>query len=631
VHGVTPFMAVLAALATVLRRWSGQDDLVVGVPVHTRAAVGTEGLVGVFVNTVPLRVDLSGDPTFSEVLDRVRQVAVGGYVQHGQVPFDVLVGKLRAVRDPSRTPVFQVLLNMIEEADDRLRLPGIAIESPDLPAQPSKFDLNLDVHRRGDDYRLDLLYHEQRYEEPAMRALLDQVAAVLAGAADDPSRPILEYELDGPRDGDAVVSWRAPDPHRDLADGAVRWPDRIAIAGPDGRWTYRRVAAATTAVADLVAGRAGPGPVTVVRRRSAGLAVAVLGCARAGVAYTVVDPGAASSDSVVLDPDPDPGAQRVVDVGALLRDGAGGDDAATTTDAADRFAVLTADPGLVLGALSAALAAGAAVVMPDDAIAARPGALLSWLRETAATAVHLPAPLLRALPPDPAGTLPALRSAFLANRGDLIAHDVQRLRRLAPGCRVIAIYRPGADGAPLATYDVPAAWSPEAAPLRVPIGRPLAGRRAVLLNAVERPAADGEVGDLVVDDLRTGDLVRRRPGGLLDFADPVAGTGGVPGDPLEAVAVLRDLPDVRDAVVTVHAGPDGRPALVAYVARRDATLDLDRLRQRLVTHLPEYLVPRHVVPLDRLPLTASGDYDLAALPEPAPAPVPTPRPGPGPG
>jgi hypothetical protein len=152
----------------------------------------------------------------------------------------------------------------------------------------------------------------------------------------------------------------------------------------------------------------------------------------------------------------------------------------------------------------------------------------------------------------------------------------------------------------------------------VPIGRRLAGRPAAARNPAGGRAATGEVGELQVGGAGSGDLVRRGPDGLVEFAGPAAGGPGAPvGDPLEVVAVLRDLPDVLDAVVTAYRERDGRPGLAAYVACREATVDLGRLRQRLVTHLPEYLIPRHVMTLKRLPLTSGGGYDLAALPAPS--------------
>jgi amino acid adenylation domain-containing protein len=632
VHGVTPFMAMLAALATVLRRWSGQDDLVIGVPVNTRrGAVGTDALVGLFVNTVPLRVELTGDPAFSEVLDRVRRAAVGGYVNHGETPLEILVRELRAVRDPSRTPLFQVVLNMIDDVEDEWRLPGIVVETPRHPAQPSMFDLALDVRRHGNDYRLELLYHAGRYEASVMRALLGQLATVLAAAADDPSRGILEYELQSqgyevPGAGeDGTGAPQHPAPYLDLSRQARQRPDQIAMVDRDGAWSFRQLATATAAVADL-AGRAGPGAVTVVRRQSAGFAVAMLGCAQADVPYVVIEPADVRAASVDFDPKPAAGAGGAVDVGELLRraaertDQTAGAAQASGRTGDDRLAVVTGGAGLTMCAMSAALAADAVLAVADEATAADSEALATWLRDTAATSVYLTGPLLRRLAAQPAGiVLPLLQHAFLDNRGDLTAHDVVQMRRLAPGCRVTALYRPTAEGAPLAAYEVPRTWSPSAAPLRVPIGRELAGPPAILLNSAGRPAAVGEAGELCVGTVRTGDLARRRPDGLLEFAGLTSGSGGnVPtADPLEAVAVLRDLPDVHDAVVTERRDATGRLELAAYVACRDSVVDLSRLRQHLVTHLPEYLVPRHVVTLARLPLTSAGDYDLASLPGPA--------------
>jgi non-ribosomal peptide synthetase component E (peptide arylation enzyme) len=184
---------------------------------------------------------------------------------------------------------------------------------------------------------------------------------------------------------------------------------------------------------------------------------------------------------------------------------------------------------------------------------------------------------------------------------------------------VTAIYRPTAEGAPLAVYEVPPTWSPSTAPLRVPIGREFADRPVSLLNPAGRPAAVGEAGELCVGSVRTTDIVRRRPDGLLEFAGLTGGSTGsvLSADLLETVAVLRDLPDVHDAVVTEYLEAAGQAELAAYVACRDSVVDLSRLRQHLVTHLPEYLIPRRVVTMERLPLTAAGDYDLAELPDPA--------------
>lgn len=458
-HDVTPFMAVLAAYATVLRRWSGQDDLVIGVPVNTRGPAGTETLVGLFVNTVPLRLRLDGNPDFRTVLARVRQASLDGYVSHGDTPFEALVSALRPERDPSRTPVFQVMANMIESADGGLRLSGISTRTPEHPAQPSKFDLNLDI-RHDDGYRFDLQYHAERYDADAMRALLEQLTSVLSAAAGDPELGILDLDLTG---------------------------------------------------------------------------------------------GSVAGHAVTERPNPLAGLTP-----------------------ADRFAALTGRPEFWD-------AAGVTVLRPDLPLD-DPDAVAHWLRTSAVTAVHLDTPLLRALTGRAAGAvLPLLQHVFLENDGTLTAHDVARARRLAPGCRVVSVYRPTEDSAPAAFFPVPANWAPASAPLRVPIGMP---NGAVPRAASGVPAAIGEVAVLHLGYGQTAPhRVRLRPDGLVEFADPT--------DALETVATLLELPGIGDAVVLPEDG-------VAYLAVPDGPLDPDRVRQHLLSRLPERLVPRRLIQLPRI-------------------------------
>ncbi len=490
-HGVTSFLVLLAVLATVLRRWSGQDDVVIGAAVSTRRDTGVDALIGLFVTTVPLRVDLTGDPAFDELLRRVRRTCLADYVDHGETQLDVLVRELPVARDPSRAPLFQTLLSMVDTAEQEWRLPGIVVEEAEAPAQPGKVDLTVDVHDRGDELRLELHYHADRYDAATMRALLDQVAALLSAVTADPTRGVLDYELDP---APAVPAAPAPGGR---ADWAVAW----------------------------------------------------LGLTEH-----------------------------------------------------DRVAVLADRPELVAVARSAS-----AVVLrppPEDRGSAR---LLGWLRTASVTVAHLTAPQLRALAAAGAGTLlPRLRYAVVPHTGDLTAHDVRALRALAPACRLVAVHRTVSDGRPLAGCVVPETWPVATAPLRVPIGAELVEGVAVLDRA-GRPVATGEVGELHAGGRGTGDRVRRRPDGLLEF--PGGGPAGRPwADPLETVAALRDVAGVSDAVVT---RPD-----TAYAAAPAGGVDLLALRRHLTAHLPGHLVPEHVVVLDRLPLTARGDHDVAALTAP---------------
>src|SRR5206468_3041838 len=109
-HGVTMFMVLFAAYAVLLGRWCGQDDVAAGTPVANRGQAETEALIGFFVNTLVLRTDLSGDPSFGELLGRVRQLALGAYA-HQDLPFEQLVDELVTDRDRSRTPLFQAFFS----------------------------------------------------------------------------------------------------------------------------------------------------------------------------------------------------------------------------------------------------------------------------------------------------------------------------------------------------------------------------------------------------------------------------------------------------------------------------------------------------------------------------------------
>src|SRR5207248_11546132 len=140
-HHATPFMVLLAGLGTVLARWSGQHDVVVGVPITGRTDVGTENLIGFFVNTVPMRVHVSERSSFAELLGQVRAAALDGY-EHAEAPFDRIVQQLPVMRVPGRTPVFQVALNVLD-VFDRESLDGLVTELVPAQPPPSKFDLAL--------------------------------------------------------------------------------------------------------------------------------------------------------------------------------------------------------------------------------------------------------------------------------------------------------------------------------------------------------------------------------------------------------------------------------------------------------------------------------------------------------
>jgi len=187
-HDVTLFMALLASLAAVLGRWSGQRDVVVGVPITGRTDPATRNLIGLFFNTLPMRVDLSGDPTFAELLGRARETALNGYA-HADAPLDLVVRQVQPARLAGRTPLFQVALNVVDRPMTE-GLGDVADEPMDGPVTPSKLDFVLTGRELGGAVLLELEYAADRFAEDRMEALLAEVAATLVEAGADPDAAV---------------------------------------------------------------------------------------------------------------------------------------------------------------------------------------------------------------------------------------------------------------------------------------------------------------------------------------------------------------------------------------------------------------------------------------------------------
>ncbi|MFJ9712415.1 HemK family protein methyltransferase [Streptomyces sp. NPDC101234] len=624
-QGVTPFMALLAGLTTVFSRWTGQDDVVIGVPLAGRTTSGTDHMIGFFVNVLPFRIDLSGNPSFTELLGRVRRIALDGY-DHADAPLDALVEDLQVARDPRRTPLFEVVLNVVGSPEAE-RAMGLTVEPMETPSLFSRFDLTVTAQESDGRLRLQLDFASDRCDVEMVRVLVGHVHELLSGAVADPGRGILDYTFRPPA---ALPGPQTPAldlaPHEEV-DRHAASAAGTAVTDADGEWSYGRLARTASDIAGLLAGHgiAAGDRVAVVRRPGAGFVAALLGCAKAGADCSVIDdPAAATAVSAVLDAAADGtgtiGLSEVLSNPAATPTGQAPAPSGTQDRPADRFgatpadriAVLSSVPGHLESALAMTFRAGATFAIPNCSFAADAGTVTHWLRTNAISVLYATPSVLRALAADPTGPrLPDLTRVFVENTGDLLSRDVDTLRRLAPTARFVSLYGSGADGRPRAVHEVPVGQELRTAPLRVPLGRELPGAPAELVRPGGRPAAVGEPGELTFATVRTGDIGRRWPDGSLEF---VCRADGSPAfDPQETAATLWDIPEVRDALVTVAAGPADPPALTAYVAGPDPRTDAAVLHNFLRTRLPGYLLPERIVVLPALPRTPWGEYDLAAL------------------
>ncbi len=298
----TPFMVLLAAWQLLLARYSGQDDVVVGAPIAGRTRVELEGLIGFFANTLALRTDLSGDPTFRELVGRVRDTLLAAYA-HQDVPFERLVEELRVERSLTHAPLFQAMFAMqdADPADAPLRL-GAAVAEPLEPAGASaKFDLTLSLAGEGGALGGGLTFRADLWERATAARMLEHLGALLAQAAADPGRRISGMELAGPAEREQVVrGWNrtARDHpaghtvHGMVAAQAARTPDAVAVVHGARALTYAELIAEAGRLAHALR-RRGVGPeirVGVCLERTPEMLVALLGVLGAGGAYVPLDP-----------------------------------------------------------------------------------------------------------------------------------------------------------------------------------------------------------------------------------------------------------------------------------------------------------------------------------------------------
>ncbi|HEX4954997.1 MAG TPA: amino acid adenylation domain-containing protein [Thermoanaerobaculia bacterium] len=207
-QGVTLFMLLLAGLATVLHRATGRTDLAVGTDVANRNRLETERLIGFFVNHLVLRCDLSGDPSFTELLRRVKKVALGAY-QHQDLPFDQLVKELRAERKAGQTPLFQVLLVLQNAPRTALVADDLVIEGVELAHGSSKFDLALFVAETPDGLELTWTWRSELFHPATVGRLASQLEGVLAAACAGPESRLSQLAL-----GPAEPAGKAESPSR---------------------------------------------------------------------------------------------------------------------------------------------------------------------------------------------------------------------------------------------------------------------------------------------------------------------------------------------------------------------------------------------------------------------------------
>lgn len=661
----TVFMSLLSAVGAVLGRLSGQQDLVLGTAAASRPS-GAENEVGMFLDTVVLRLDLSGDPAFTQLLHRVRERSTTAY-GHRNVAFDELVRELNPDRDPSRTPIFQVLVEFENEAETGFG-PPLSAQVLDVPSDRAPFDLTLYLTRHSDGLRCSAEYDNRLFDESTVRRILDHVGSVLCRAIGKPDAPLSELTALTASDRAALASWQGKSVavqeeglHELFEQQARRTPDAVALLGDDVEVSYRELDERANLVAWSLHER-GIGAndfVALLLPRGPELLTAILGVLKCGAAYLPIDPATpvarrefmlADSGAVLL----------LAEENDMLAPGARvGPPPRRSNSDSPAYCIYTSGStgrpkGVVVPHTGPAnlvrwhlrhhqpmrtaqwtsvafdvsvqeifttLASGAALVLVSE-----------QMRHDVATVVakyeverlFLPFTPLKYLVGQ-VPSLPSLREIFSAGETLSLTPSLRRFLADHPACALYNQYGPTETSIIVTSHRV----DPHGE-VHPPIGAPIDGVELRVLDEDGREVPIGATGEIHVAGpavacgylgqppfagvYRTGDLGRWRADGTVEHLgrlDDQVKIRGYRVHPGEAQAVLAELPGVKDAAVVVRQDAHDEPELVAFVVS-----DREDLEEQLALVLPGYLVPRRWVKLEHLPYSTSGKLDRGLLTAP---------------
>jgi amino acid adenylation domain-containing protein len=297
--GTTVFMTLLTAFQAVLARYTNQTDIIVGTPIAGRNHPDIEEVVGFFANTLVLRTDLAGNPTFLELLQRVKNVAIQAYA-HQDLPFGKLVAELQPERNLSYPPVFQVMFALEKAHDSIQRLNGLKLAPVEIENPVSKFDLSLEVLETDDALKCTFEYNTDLFHMDSIRRIAASFELTLQSMTADPEQRVADYPLLKKEERDRILfEWNetsafVPDHcvHELIAEQTRKTPDRAAIEYLSQTLSYGELEQRANQLARYLSKRGvcRASFVGVLLDRSPDMLMALLGILKTGAAYVPLDP-----------------------------------------------------------------------------------------------------------------------------------------------------------------------------------------------------------------------------------------------------------------------------------------------------------------------------------------------------
>jgi amino acid adenylation domain-containing protein len=297
-HGATLFMVLLAAFKVLLYRITGQSDIIVGTPIAGRRQVELEQLIGLFLNTLAIRTDLSHSPTFVDLLERVKNTCVQSYA-HADLPFEKLIAELKLERQRNLSPIFQVWFNYHNVPMAKPEMDGVPLTVEDIDTGTSKFDFAVTIRKRPQGLIVQAEYDTDLFTASTAQRLLEQYCVLLEEIARRPQATIDGFSLLRPGDAELL-----PDPtaelsdqwngamHQHLAAHARNFPQDLAVCDVEVSWNYRELHQRSRQVACYLRaqGVETGDIIAIYAHRDAFLVQAILGVLAAGAAYAILDP-----------------------------------------------------------------------------------------------------------------------------------------------------------------------------------------------------------------------------------------------------------------------------------------------------------------------------------------------------
>ncbi|MFC5288277.1 amino acid adenylation domain-containing protein [Actinokineospora guangxiensis] len=675
--GTSAFMVLHAVIAALLSRHGAGEDVVIGTPTAGRVDPSLDGLVGFFVNTVPLRTDLTGAPGLTELLRRVRAADLAAF-DHQGTPFDRIVEAVAPERAAGRHPVFQVLFAYHPPLPSADGFAGVAADAELLHTGRAKFDLTVDLTERADGSGLTgfLEYAADRYAPDTAARLADRLVRLLTAAVAEPSTPLSAFDIADPAERTAVAAWNstaaevAATTLPELFAEQVRLrPEAVAVV-VDGveSLTYAELDERVASFAGALRERGvGVGSVVGVRvERSAELIVSLLAAQRIGAAYLPLDPDYPAERLALMVEDSRPAfvVDSALPSGEPVREAVPGDRAAyviyTSGSTGRPKGVVVPQSGIVNRLLwmqdEYGLVPGERVLQKTPAsfdvsvweffwplitgatlVFARPGGhqdpayLAEVIGRHAVSTVHFVPSMLRAFLAD-YRPVPSLRRVLCS--GEALPADLRDEFFTVCQAELHNLYGPTE-----ASIDVTAIRVAHDSPT-VPIGRPVWNTRLHVLDAALRPVPVGVVGELylagaqlawgyhdraaltatrfVADPAGTGERLYRTGDLACWTADGVVEYAGRADDQVKLRGFRIELGEVEAALSAVDGVRQAVAAvrgdrLVAWVSPPQDGRDL---RAELARTLPGHLVPALIAGVAAIPLSPSGKADRAALPAP---------------